>query len=136
MNEIEEPIAATDAELRAAEALAAEARSEGVRSITELHDVFDANDAIADHMTNAGLDVGDTPSWNRVTATANVLLAPKVDRLDDDGKPMSCGHCHRPVAYDERLGDYRHLVAANEGCFLIPPRGTNVAPPAPPGLSI
>lgn len=136
MHETDEPTAATEAELRAAEALADEARSEGARSITELHDTIDANEAIADHMTSAGLDVGDTPSWNRVAATADLLLATEVDRFDGDSNPMSCGHCHRPIAYDERLDDYRHLVAADRGCFLIPPRGPSVPPPRPRGSGL
>jgi len=48
MHETDEPTAATEAELRAAEALADEARSEGARSITELNDtsaVFDGDRA-------------------------------------------------------------------------------------------
>jgi hypothetical protein len=116
-------IAATEVELKVAEALAVEIRSRDLRSFAEYHSVCDANVALANAMAAEGLDVladgGDFATAERITATVDVLLDPDIDRNDGNGEPMTCEDCSRPMAWDERRGDYRHLVGPTRGCSLI-----------------
>lgn len=55
--------------------LTAEARRRGAPSISALHEVIDANEAIADALETAGFDALDHEAANAITAQADALLA-------------------------------------------------------------
>lgn len=65
------PIYDEEAESRAAAALAAEMAEHKVASVSDYHDVCDANEAIDEHMTAAGLDSADLASVGRVCDLAD-----------------------------------------------------------------
>ena len=113
-------IAATDAELNAAEAIAADVRESGAVDFAAFHDISDANTILHEHMATQGLDaLADHSAANRVTATVDLLLAPDLATLDDDGNPLRCGDCGRRMAYDYQREAYRHLLDPERACFLI-----------------
>jgi hypothetical protein len=115
-------IALTDAEFVAAEAVAAEMHGYEVPDFATLHARCDANVVLRDCMTTQGLDVlSDLAAASRVVATADLLALPEVVTEDTNGSRLHCGDCSRPMAYDYRSEEYRHLVNPTRGCFLIPP---------------
>lgn len=115
-------LALTDAEFAAAEAVAAEMQLHEVPDFATLHDRCDVNVVLQDCMAAQGLDVlSDLLAANRATATADLLAVPEVVTEDSDGDQLCCGDCDRPMAYDYRSDEYRHLVNPALGCFLIPP---------------
>lgn len=115
-------IAATEAELDAAEAIVAEIEAAGCADFAALHEVRDANEVLHAQMATQGLDaVGDLPAANRVTATADLILSPDLATCDDEGDPLRCGDCGRRMAYDYEREMYIHLVDPGRGCFLIGP---------------
>lgn len=59
---------------RAACLLAEETRGYGVPSIAALHEVIDANEAIADALEAVGFDALDHDAANAVTARADEIL--------------------------------------------------------------
>lgn len=42
------------------------------------------------------------------------------DRFDDEGQPLVCGDCNRPMYYSYADEAYHHDVNPERGCFLIP----------------
>lgn len=144
-----EPIAASAAELSAAEAVAAEARRQGTSTFASIHDAMDANIVLYESMATRGLAaLADRRAVNRIAATVDVLLAPEVATHDDSGYPLACADCGRRVGYDYRRESYRHLVSPERGCFLISAESTaevdgpgrvptrSTPPPTPPGVGL